>query len=148
MATPGRLIDHLRRRNIDLSQLPPRGARRSRRDAPLEEVTSVLKKLPKQRQILLYSATCADAHRARPAKAFMSEVESGDLGGESRTVEGVEHLLYRADTSVGMTRNLLRMLETLAPTNAIIFCNRKDEVDVVCAFAPPALGRACPSTAT
>ncbi len=136
VATPGRLIDHLRRRNIDLSKC--KHAVLDEADEMLsmgfwEEVTSVLKKLPKERQILLYSATLPPRIE-RAAKAFMSDVQRVDLGGESRTVEGVEHYLYRTDKSVGMTRNLLRMLETIAPTNAIIFCNRKDEVDVVCAF--------------
>jgi ATP-dependent RNA helicase DeaD len=136
VATPGRLIDHLRRGNIDLSKC--RHAVLDEADEMLsmgfwEEVTNILKKFPNERQILLYSATLPPRIE-RAAKTFMSDVQRVDLGGESRTVEGVDHFLYRTDKSVGMTRNLLRMLETIAPTNAIIFCNRKDEVDVVCAF--------------
>jgi ATP-dependent RNA helicase DeaD len=136
VATPGRFLDQLRRRHIDLSACGI--AVLDEADEMLsmgfwEEVTSILKRLPDERQILLYSATLPPRIE-RAAKVFMKDVRRIDLGGEARTVEGVDHFLYRADPTVGMTRNLLRMLETISPNHAIVFCNRKDEVDVVTAF--------------
>ena len=60
VATPGRFLDQLRRRHIDLSACGI--AVLDEADEMLsmgfwEEVTSILKRLPKERQILLYSAT-------------------------------------------------------------------------------------------
>jgi ATP-dependent RNA helicase DeaD len=136
VATPGRLLDHLRRGNIKLDRCEI--AVLDEADEMLsmgfwEEVTGILKRMPSERQIMLFSATLPPRIE-RAAKQFMTDPSRIDLGGESRTVAGVDHRLYLAQAQLGLTRNLLNVLETVSPTNAIIFCNRKDEVDVVSAF--------------
>jgi len=136
VATPGRLLDHLRRGNFNLDAC--RTVCLDEADEMLsmgfwEEVTSILKRLPRERQIMLFSATLPERIQ-RASSQFMDQPKHVDLGGEVRTVMGVTHRLYPQNTAMSQTRNLLHMLEAVAPTNAIVFCNRRMEVDLVANF--------------
>lgn len=136
VGTPGRILDHIRRRSLRL--VHAHMAVLDEADEMLsmgfwEDVTAILEKLPDQRQTLLFSATLPDQIR-RTALACMKDPENIDISRDELTVEGIENVAYHADDALPRPRNLLYVLEVERPDNAIIFCNKRDDVAVVAAF--------------
>jgi len=136
VGTPGRILDHIRRRSLRL--VHAHMAVLDEADEMLsmgfwEDVTAILEKLPDQRQTLLFSATLPDQIR-RTALACMKDPENIDISRDELTVEGITNVAYHADDALPRPRNLLYVLEVERPDNAVIFCNKRDDVAVVAAF--------------
>lgn len=136
VGTPGRILDHIRRRSLRL--VHAHMAVLDEADEMLsmgfwEDVTAILEKLPDQRQTLLFSATLPDQIR-RTALACMKDPENIDISRDELTVEGILNVAYHADDALPRPRNLLYVLEVERPDNAIVFCNKRDDVAVVAAF--------------
>jgi len=136
VGTPGRVLDHLRRRSLRL--VHAHMAVLDEADEMLsmgfwEDVTAILDKLPEQRQTLLFSATLPDQIR-KTALACMHEPDNIDISRDELTVEGITNVAYQADDTLPRPRNLLYVLEVERPDNAIVFCNKRDDVAVVAAF--------------
>jgi ATP-dependent RNA helicase DeaD len=136
VGTPGRVLDHVRRRTLRLDSV--RTMVLDEADEMLsmgfwDEVTAILDQLPKERQMLLFSATLPDEIR-RTAQAYMRDAETINVSRDEMTVEGIRNLFYQAKPKLPKPRNLLYILEMEAPDNAIIFCNTRDDASVVAAF--------------
>jgi ATP-dependent RNA helicase DeaD len=131
VGTPGRVLDHLQRKTLD-----PESIRMLVLDEADEmlsmgferELSSILERLPKQRQTLLFSATIPpDIERI--AKDRLKEPEFLTLSGDHVGALEVLHFIYlsRGDK----LEALLRVLEVENPESAIIFCNTKAETERV-----------------
>jgi len=131
VGTPGRVLDHLQRKTLD-----PESIRMLVLDEADEmlsmgferELSSILERLPKQRQTLLFSATIPpDIERI--AKDRLKEPEFLTLSGDHVGALEVLHFIYlsRGDK----LEALLRVLEVENPESAIIFCNTKSETERV-----------------
>ncbi|MCC7384069.1 MAG: DEAD/DEAH box helicase [Deltaproteobacteria bacterium] len=136
VGTPGRVLDHIRRRTLRLVHVHL--AVLDEADEMLsmgfwDEVTAILDQLPGQRQTFLFSATLPDQIR-RAAGKYLRSPDTIDISRDELTVEGITNLYYERDDSLPKPRNLLYLLEVERPDTAIIFCNTRDDASVVAAF--------------
>ncbi len=133
--TPGRVLDHLRR-----GTLKTKGVRilvLDEADEMLsmgfqEEIIAILERLPRDRQTLLFSATLPP-DIVRIARKYMRNPETITLSADYIGVETIEHAYYPV-SGINRTEDLRRILEIEQPSFAIIFCNTKDDTEVVAEF--------------
>jgi ATP-dependent RNA helicase DeaD len=131
VGTPGRVLDHLRRGTLDPSQI--RMLVLDEADEMLSmgferELSSILERLPKGRQTLLFSATIPPDIE-RMARDRLRTPEFITLSGDHVGALEVLHFVYlsRADKLQALTR----ILEVENPESAIVFCNTKVETERV-----------------
>ncbi len=135
VGTPGRVYDHIRRGNLKLENC--RFAVLDEADEMLnqgfyEEVTRILDCLPKDRQVMLFSATVPEDIQ-RLISRYTTEAETLLLSGDVYTVEHIKHIRYDISDAYPKPRNLIYMLEMEEPDSAIIFCNTRDDTELVTA---------------
>lgn len=131
-ATPGRLIDLIERGKVDLSKLRVFGLDEADEMLSMgfqEEVDKVIRKLPENRQSLLFSATITPEVRSL-GKSMLYYPEFITHSDESVTADNVKHIYYPI-SGVGRVRELVRVLEFADPENAIIFANTKDDTFMI-----------------
>ncbi|MEE8410005.1 MAG: DEAD/DEAH box helicase [Myxococcota bacterium] len=136
VGTPGRLLDHIRRRNLTLSELKMIVLDEADEMLSMgfwDDVTDMIKMAPDERQTMLFSATLP-YQVARAAKQYLREPVRLDLSGDELTVEGIENCIYHVLRDLPKPRQLLYILETEAPTSAIIFCNTRNETEMIAKY--------------
>lgn len=130
IATPGRLIDHILRKSIDLGsvntfvldeadQMLMMGFR--------NEIEDIMTKLPKKRQMLCLSATL-DSHVKRLAYRYMDNPVTVSVNREEITLESIrQNVVESIDRN--KLRDLCSVLDEDNPFMAIIFCRTKRRAD-------------------
>lgn len=129
VATPGRLCDHIKRGNIDLSTL--RAVVLDEADEMLdlgfrEELEFILSEAPEDRRTLLFSAT-VPAAIAKLAQSYQKDAQRISTTGEARQHADIEYRalnVHPRDTENAII-NVLRFYEA---KNAIVFCNTRAAV--------------------
>jgi ATP-dependent RNA helicase DeaD len=135
VGTPGRVYDHIRRKNLKLE-----GCRHVVLDEAdemlnqgfYEEVTRILDQLPKDRQVLLFSATVPPEIQ-NLIRQYTTSPEMLMLSGDVLTVDHIHHIRYDVSDAYTKPRNLIYLLEMEEPDNAIVFCNTRDDTALVTA---------------
>ena len=94
-----------------------------------KELNAILEMLPEDRQTFLFSAT-VDGPVERMAQRHLKSPERIALSGDAVGALGVSHFIYLV-TGLARERDLVRVIEVENPENAIIFCNRKRDVDIL-----------------
>jgi len=136
VGTPGRVLDHLRRRNLvldDCSMVCLDEADEMLSMGFLEDVSSILDHVPPKPQMLLFSAT-VEADLRNLIARYAAEPEDLFLSTDTRTVEGLEHILYETTSEYPKPRQLMTILDMEAPGSGIIFCQTRDEVAMLGAY--------------
>ncbi|MFD6206606.1 DEAD/DEAH box helicase [Peribacillus sp. NPDC060253] len=132
VATPGRLLDHLRRGTIDLSQtqtLVLDEADQMLHIGFLPEVEEIMGQLPDERQTLLFSATMPEqVHQL--AKRYMNKPLTAAVKAEQVTVEQIRQLVIET-TDRAKQSSLITIIKEEQPYLAIIFCRTKRRVSVL-----------------
>jgi ATP-dependent RNA helicase RhlE len=132
VATPGRLIDHLQRRTIDLSTveiLTLDEADRMLDMGFLPALRRVLLAMPQARQTLLFSATLSAAV-VRLAGEFTRDAQRVDVSPADPVAPTITHRLHPVD--LDRKRALLLHVLTQAPAGqALVFCKTKRGADRV-----------------
>ncbi len=126
VATPGRLLDHVRRGTIDLSKtemLVLDEADQMLHMGFLPEVETILFTLPKQKQMMLFSATMPPAIRAL-SKKYMNNPEEVTIKYQNITVEKINQLVIET-TDRGKLDSLCQLINEYRPFLAILFCRTK-----------------------
>ena len=130
VATPGRLIDHLQRKTVDLSaieMLVLDEADRMLDMGFMPALRRVLPALPRARQTLLFSATLADAVVTLSAD-FTREPQRVDVSNEQTVAPTITHRIHPVDHD--RKRALLVHVLTQAPSHqALVFCKTKHGAD-------------------
>src|SRR5207253_2500255 len=96
VATPGRLLDHVRQRNTKLDaieQLVLDEADHMLDLGFLPQVRDILRRLPRERQTMMFSATMPDSIEMI-ANEFMRDPERIDITPEGGAAEGISHRMY------------------------------------------------------
>lgn len=132
VATPGRLLDHLERRNLTIGAVEVLVLDEADHMLDLgflPQITRILEQVPRERQTLMFSATMPDAIE-RLANRFMREPLRIDLQPKGRAAEGIEHRLYMV--SPDDTKPALLALAQQEKGSMLVFVRRKVDADWAC----------------
>jgi ATP-dependent RNA helicase RhlE len=131
IATPGRLLDHLQRRNVrleDVDILVLDEADRMLDMGFLPDIDSIVRRMPDRRQTLLFSATMPAAIESLAARFLRNpvrvEIEN------SRPPETIRQQLYPVPKHLKVAL-LVDLLRQTAVTRGLIFTGTKQDADVV-----------------
>lgn len=132
VATPGRLMDHMRRKTIRLNQIEIvvlDEADEMLNMGFIEDIETILKEMPEHRQTLLFSATMP-AQIQNLAKKFMKEPELIRIKAKEMTVGTIEQHFMEVQERQKF-EVISRLLDIQSPDLAIIFCRTKRRVDEI-----------------
>ncbi len=135
VATPGRAIDHLERKTMDLSHLEMLVMDEADEMLKMgfqEDLEKLLKDTPQERQTALFSATMPDFIK-KVAQKYQRNPEIVVIKTKTLTVDKIDQFYYMIKKS-DRDQLLLRVLDYFHPTSAIIFANTKKDVDHVAAY--------------
>lgn len=130
VATPGRLMDHMRRKLIRLQQLSV--VVLDEADEMLnmgfrEDIETILTEVPAERQTMLFSATMPQPIRDL-ARRFMREPEFVSIKTKEVTVPNTDQYYYQTHEKEKFDA-LCRLLDLHSPEAAIVFARTKRRVD-------------------
>ncbi|HHT96803.1 MAG TPA: DEAD/DEAH box helicase [Clostridiales bacterium] len=130
IGTPGRFMDHMRRKTIKLNKI--KTIVLDEADEMLnmgfrEDIESILKEMPEDRQTVLFSATMP-----KPimdiAKKYQNDPKIIKVVKRELTVPKIEQYYYEVRPK-NKEEALCRLLDMYNPKLALIFCNTKRQVD-------------------
>ena len=130
VGTPGRVMDHMRRGTLcfdSLKMLVLDEADEMLNMGFREDMETICKSLPEDRQTALFSATMPE-EILEIARLYQRQAKLVQAGQEELTIPLVKQFYYivkgrEKDTS------LCRLLDYMSPKRALIFCNTKKKVD-------------------
>jgi ATP-dependent RNA helicase DeaD len=129
--TPGRVLDHIRRRTLDTSNVKIFVLDEADEMLSMgfaKELHAIAEALPKERQGLFFSATIPpDIERL--AVAQLRDPEFITLSSDQVGALEIQHFVYMVRGGHDKRQALVRILEVEDPESAIVFCNTKDETE-------------------
>ncbi len=135
IATPGRLLDLFNRGAILMTGVQIMVVDEADRMLDMgfiDDIKEIFRKTPFTRQTLFFSATMPPAIEAF-TKEFLQNPVRIEVARQSTTAETITQWVVRASDGAPKTKRaaLRAAIDAAALKNAIIFCNRKRDVDVV-----------------
>jgi ATP-dependent RNA helicase DeaD len=135
VGTPGRILDHLRRRTLRFDEV--RTLVLDEADRMLDmgfavEMGQIMGYMPAERQTLLFSATIPLGIRGL-IYHYLTEPEWVLLSEDQIYVKEVEHL-YCLTPKLHKEATLYKLLEYENPASSMIFCNTREETRLVYTF--------------
>ncbi len=132
VGTPGRVLDHLRRRTLKLDRV--KIVVLDEADEMLdmgfiEDITNILRTTPKERQTLLFSATMPD-EIVRISKRYMREPEKVEIESETLTASKIDQIFYEVKHNEKVEA-LARLIDITDSGRFMVFCHTKRECDFV-----------------
>ena len=130
IGTPGRIMDHMRRRTLKIDHL--RMVILDEADEMLnmgfyEDIKLILSEAPKERQTILFSATMPKTI-LKITREFQNDPKLIEIESQQRTVENIKQSAYMVPQNK-KTDALCLLLSYHQPQRTLIFCNTKRMVD-------------------
>lgn len=125
VGTPGRVMDHLSRGNLDLSALSTLVLDEADRMLDmgfLDDISTVVRQCPPDRQTLLFSATYPEGI-AKLAEQFMRAPQTVKVQSTLSQAQ-IEQRFYEV-TRANRLSTVAQLLRHFRPTSSIAFCNTK-----------------------
>ncbi|PWA13275.1 DEAD/DEAH box helicase [Pueribacillus theae] len=132
VATPGRLMDHMRRRTVRFDEIKTvvlDEADEMLNMGFIEDIETILAEMPKPRQTLLFSATMPNQIRML-AEKFMNDPKLIKIKAKEMTVSNIDQEYIEVQEKKKFDV-LCRLLDIQSPELAIIFGRTKKRVDEV-----------------
>ncbi|HEX8619960.1 MAG TPA: DEAD/DEAH box helicase [Thermoanaerobaculia bacterium] len=129
VATPGRLLDHVMRRSVSLEAIEVLVLDEADHMLDLgflPQIREVLKRLPRERQTMMFSATMPDSIEMI-ARDFMSDPTRVDIMPVGGAAEGITHRLYVVKEEDKRNCLLALLNEELGST--LVFTRRKIDAE-------------------
>lgn len=129
IATPGRLLDHLRRHSVDLSQVNKvvlDEADELMRLGFVEDVEMMLEVLAGDHQLMLFSATMPERIRAL-TRRYMKKPREITVQSERVTLANIEQVIVDTREDMKLDK-LCELLNKYQPYLAMVFCHTKQKV--------------------
>lgn len=130
VGTPGRLLDHLKRRSFDPRNIKTVILDEADRMLDMgfqEEMEELLAALPKDRQTMFFSATM-NRRVSRLIENFGKSPQLVEIENKSLTVDAIDQTCYEVRQR-SKVEVLARLLDMDPPRLAVVFCNTKRLVD-------------------
>jgi ATP-dependent RNA helicase DeaD len=130
VGTPGRLIDHINRKTLKLSDVQTvvmDEADEMLNMGFIEDIENILSNVPSEHQTLLFSATMPDPIR-RIAEKFMTNPELVKVKAKEMTVSNIQQFFIEVQEKKKFDV-LTRLLDIQSPELAIVFGRTKRRVD-------------------
>jgi len=130
VGTPGRLLDLIKRKALKLNQIETLildEADEMLNMGFLEDIESIISRLPEERQTLLFSATMPDAIKRIGVK-FMKEPEHVKIAAKELTTELVDQYYIRVKENEKFD-TMTRLMDVEQPELSIVFGRTKRRVD-------------------
>ncbi len=130
IGTPGRVMDHMRRRTLKMETV--KQVILDEADEMLdmgfrEDIEFILTKTPDERQTIMFSATMSDEVLSL-AKKFMNNPEYLKISRKELTVPKIEQVYFDVKEKDKLEA-LCRLIDVYDPKLSIVFCNTKKRVD-------------------
>ena len=130
VGTPGRVMDHMRRKTLNLENvkmLVLDEADEMLNMGFIDDIKTILSRLPSERQIALFSATMPGAILNLSEK-FQRQRKFLKVPNQELAVKSVEQIYFKIKESDKIVL-ISRILAMENPNSAMVFCNTKKKVD-------------------
>ena len=131
VATPGRLMDHMRRKNVNFKHLQVLVLDEADRMLDmgfLPDIKQIVSRMPRQRQTMLFSATIPPTISAL-ARQFQCNPMSIEID-LARPPEAIRQALYPVPKHLKI-KILLAILEQMKVNSMLVFTRTKQQADIV-----------------
>lgn len=132
IATPGRLLDHIKRKTVDLSKVKTMVIDEADQMLLMgfkNEIEAIMREVPKKRQTLCFSATMDSAVK-KLAYRYMNDPSVVSAKKEEVTLKNINQEVVET-TDRFKREALCKVLDEDNPFMAIIFCRTKRRVDAL-----------------
>lgn len=132
IGTPGRILDHLRRRTLNFSttnKIVLDEADEMLRRGFIEDVETILSTMAKDRQIMLFSATMPDRIKSL-AHRYMVQVQHIEIKAEHITLDNIKQRVVDTMETSKMDK-LCELINEEQPYLAMVFCSTRTRVSQV-----------------
>ncbi|MBI4824058.1 MAG: DEAD/DEAH box helicase [Nitrospirae bacterium] len=130
VGTPGRVLDHIRRKTLNLSGVATvvlDEADEMLNMGFIEDMQTILKETPETRQTLLFSATMPE-EIIRISKNYMTDPKKVHVDAKELVVAKIKQVFYEV-READKLKALTRILDVQEPSLILIFCHTKRDVD-------------------
>lgn len=130
IGTPGRMMDHMRRKTLKLKDIKTvilDEADEMLNMGFIDDIKTILSEVPKERQTVLFSATMPKAIMDITAE-FQNDPITVSVNNGQRTLDAIEQIYYQVP--MGRKKDVVNLvLQMYTPKRAVVFCNTKKMVD-------------------
>jgi ATP-independent RNA helicase DbpA len=134
VGTPGRILDHLNRKSLELGGLKAVVLDEADRMLDMgfaEDMSKIISRTPKTRQTLLFSATYPDSIR-KISRSIQRDPVTVSV--ETEHLPGVIEQLFYQVKKHERNDTLLALFGHYKPNSALVFCHTKKQCDEVASF--------------
>jgi ATP-dependent RNA helicase RhlE len=132
VATPGRLVDHMQRKNVRLDKIEELVLDEADHMLDmgfLPQLKKILEEIPQKRHTLMFSATMPSSIESL-ARQHLHDPLRIDILPDTRAAEGIEHRLYFVD--VGNKKKCLLALINQELGSTLVFTRMKRDANWLC----------------